>query len=811
MSRICVKNLSKNTNEKNLKEVFSAKGEVTDVRIVRSKSGKTRQFAFIGFRSPSQAQEALQYFNNSFIDNSRVSIEPAKKIGDVSLDQIKSRFTKAKLLKDLRQKEKLNSLRLPVQVTDETKNTTARTEAVDQSKKDFLEAMKNRRQSDFWSNDEAKGSSEAAMVGQNGDVDNADEDHAVIGEDEDGEEEDVNDFRGPQASLAQAATISDLDYLKSKVKTSLSDSEDEDDEEEEEEGEDEKRDEEVLLAAGTRASLVDNEKPKISPEQEVKEEAEEEADVDDTGRLFVRNLPFSCSEEELRELFAPFGPVSELHLPLDAERKGKGFGFIQFMIPEHAATARSALDGTAFQGRLLHVIAAKQMVEKEAVDEDRNRGLGVMSSFQKKRDEARRKMAGRQEGWNASYVRADTVADSMSKRYNVEESQIMDVSQGGGELAVRLAIAEAHILQGNKEYLSSHGVDLTALESSGSSSRAAKRSTTTLLVKNLPPDSDQAELEAMFGKFGAMNFLMPPSKSVAIVDFVEPSHARNAFKTLAYRKYKHIPLYIEWAPVGVVGRSTEVRESGKPKVETCPGPETAVDDVGQFSSLFIKNLSFETSEDGLRTHIQSKLGSISSLRALSLPKKQKNGRVLSMGFGFVEFSSLKDATRALAVLQGSLLDGHSLEVKPSDKQISAASTKSSVVPGRSSGQTSTKLIVRNLAFQATQKELRDLFASFGSVKSVRIPKKMGGVHRGFAFVEMTTEQEAQAALSSLENAHFYGRHLVIEAAKAEDEGLDTLRKRASDDAAAIVSERKRIRLDTVLDERQSGLGGFEEE
>ena len=46
-----------------------------------------------------------------------------------------------------------------------------------------------------------------------------------------------------------------------------------------------------------------------------------------------------------------------------------------------------------------------------------------------------------------------------------------------------------------------------------------------------------------------------------------------------------------------------------------------------------------------------------------------------------------------------------------------------------------KLIVRNLAFQATKNELRQLFSAFGSVKKVRIPKKMGGNHRGFAFVD----------------------------------------------------------------------------
>jgi multiple RNA-binding domain-containing protein 1 len=91
---------------------------------------------------------------------------------------------------------------------------------------------------------------------------------------------------------------------------------------------------------------------------------------------------------------------------------------------------------------------------------------------------------------------------------------------------------------------------------------------------------------------------------------------------------------------------------------------------------------------------------------------------------------------------GSLLDSHALEVKPSDKRLTtapAAAARSllSGAPSSSSGGagSNNKLIVRNVAFQATKTEIRDLFAAFGSVKRVRIPRKMGGEHRGFAFVD----------------------------------------------------------------------------
>lgn len=91
-------------------------------------------------------------------------------------------------------------------------------------------------------------------------------------------------------------------------------------------------------------------------------------------------------------------------------------------------------------------------------------------------------------------------------RYGISRADILDTAgSSGGDLAVRLAISETQILQENKEYFKSHGVDISALESLGSQSRATQRSTTTLLVKNLPHDVVSAELEDMFSKYVKSN------------------------------------------------------------------------------------------------------------------------------------------------------------------------------------------------------------------------------------------------------------------------------------------------------------------
>ena len=78
-------------------------------------------------------------------------------------------------------------------------------------------------------------------------------------------------------------------------------------------------------------------------------------------------------------------------------------------------------------------------------------------------------------------------------------------------------------------------------------------------------------------------------------------------------------------------------------------------------------------------------------------------------------------------------------------------------------------MVKNLAFEATPDEIRELFQPFGHIKKVRLPKKVNSNnHRGFGFVEFATKEEARLAFRELKHTHLYNRKLVIEYAKQGD-------------------------------------------
>lgn len=75
-------------------------------------------------------------------------------------------------------------------------------------------------------------------------------------------------------------------------------------------------------------------------------------------RIYVGNLPFSASDDEVRELFAEHGTVDSVHLVTDRETgRPRGFGFVE--MSDGGDEAIEALDGTEMGGRSLKVNEAR--------------------------------------------------------------------------------------------------------------------------------------------------------------------------------------------------------------------------------------------------------------------------------------------------------------------------------------------------------------------------------------------------------------------------------------------------------------------
>lgn len=82
----------------------------------------------------------------------------------------------------------------------------------------------------------------------------------------------------------------------------------------------------------------------------------------------------------------------------------------------------------------------------------------------------------------------------------------------------------------------------------------------------------------------------------------------------------------------------------------------------------------------------------------------------------------------------------------------------------------TKLYVGNLSFDTTENDLEDLFSGFGSVKETLLMQdRMTGKSRGFAFVTMSTDEEAEKAGEELNGKDFQGRSLTVNEARPRED------------------------------------------
>ena len=84
---------------------------------------------------------------------------------------------------------------------------------------------------------------------------------------------------------------------------------------------------------------------------------------------------------------------------------------------------------------------------------------------------------------------------------------------------------------------------------------------------------------------------------------------------------------------------------------------------------------------------------------------------------------------------------------------------------------SVTIYVGNLSFQAEEEDIREVFAEYGKVSRVSLPTdRETGRKRGFAFVEMESESEEDAAIAELDGAEWLGRALKVNKAKPREGG-----------------------------------------
>ncbi|XP_036318086.1 probable RNA-binding protein 19 [Rhagoletis pomonella] len=888
MSRIIVKQLPKNVSEEKLRSLFGTKGTITDMQLKYTPDGKFRQFCFIGYRTEEEAHEAIKYFNNTCIQTSRIRVEACAALGSEDKPQPRSksaRKAEADVIQKVSQKEKDEN---------KTKKKSSNLEDIISKHKDdpdFQEFMKaHDKKRALWANDAGDVLTPSEEVEENveEEVDIKSTDNENIDEDEKFDDDD-NENKEKLAEMP----ISDLDYMKNLMAKATSTSESKKSKTKAaldlytikmhnvpyKTKRQEilkffkpqkpysvrlptnvhgfcyvgfKTDKEMAKAMLKNKSFIKGkqvffsdftEKNKITKSKcekgekttdlhklestnpkwaQQEQSVRNEEGIAESGRIFFRNLAYTVAEDELQKLFEKFGPIADINLPVDAvTRQIKGFGTVTFVMPEHAVNAFNSLDGTDFHGRLLHLIPGKNRDDEQRDDEN-----DPSLTFKQKKALKLKKASQQAGSWNTLFMGANAVAEILAKRFETTKEKVLDTSDGGSSAAVRIALGETQIVIEMKNFLEENGVRLSVFDSP-----IVKRSKTIILAKNLPAATTVADLTPIFAKFGPIGrLILPPSGVTALIEYCDPSEAKQAFKKLAYSKFKNVPLYLEWAPEQtftttlngepIIPKQEEIsnaynEKTTKETAENIPKADENMDTAREGNNsqtkedddnldseppeanttLFLRNLNFKTISETIKNHFKH-LGPIHTIE-IAKRKDPKNPRnQVSMGYGFIQFKLTGTTEKALKEMQFTQIDGNQVELKRSDRTLKSPS----LVPRKHSvktQQTGTKILVHNIPFQAKEKEVREIFKAFGDLRSVRLPIKMtpgADSHRGFGFVDFITKSDAKKAFDALsQSTHLYGRRLVLEWASANDEDVDEIRKRTAADYYASASVTKQSR------------------
>ncbi|XP_051817168.1 RNA-binding protein 28 isoform X4 [Antechinus flavipes] len=199
----------------------------------------------------------------------------------------------------------------------------------------------------------------------------------------------------------------------------------------------------------------------------------------------------------------------------------------------------------------------------------------------------------------------------------------------------------------------------------------------------------------------------------------------------------------------------------------------------------------------------------------------EKGSKTCRGFGYVTFSMLEDAQRALkevTTFEGCKINvtiaKRKLRSRPKAKKEHSVTSQEEperepkTRPKKSkAADKKARLIIRNLSFKCSEEDLKNLFAQFGAVLEVNIPRKPDGKMRGFAFVQFKNLLEAGKALKGTNMTEIKGRTVAVDWAVAKDKYNATQSSASGEEQKTTESKQQ----DASQEEGSEEEGEYEEE
>lgn len=334
-SRLIVKNLPNYLSDARLKEHFGQRGLVTDVKLMTRPDGTSRRFGFVGYRTEEEARDALAYFNRTFIDTSRIQVDLAKRIGDEGLANERE---VRKQRRDQGREEGYQVIDAAGEQNAAAGKKSKKEKAAEKSKaskgvsfEEFMAVMAPKKKRKTWQNEEddpelklKDSNSTTAAVEEAGELRKAKKAKQAATE--------VNAATTGSAAPVAAQVegrevtpdaalndeeLTDMDYLARRMKRNVAAEEpvktfEQSDSEDDKGDKDDDQDSDAESEVEDEVAKARIEKQRLSAEEKAKKDQEAVDTIMASGRIFIRNLPFAASEEDVTKHFSSFGPLKQV-------------------------------------------------------------------------------------------------------------------------------------------------------------------------------------------------------------------------------------------------------------------------------------------------------------------------------------------------------------------------------------------------------------------------------------------------------------------------------------------------------------------
>ncbi|GMF32286.1 unnamed protein product [Phytophthora fragariaefolia] len=217
-------------------------------------------------------------------------------------------------------------------------------------------------------------------------------------------------------------------------------------------------------------------------------------------------------------------------------------------------------------------------------------------------------------------------------------------------------------------------------------------------------------------------------------------------------------------------------------------------------------LIFGLGADVTQKHVLKKVKKVGDVEKVELKEEDRTGK----SYALVQFNTTKDAALAVAKLDHHIFKGSTLQVKSAAKAVVADDKGVAGKPGQQKHAAEAeglRLIVRNLAFQTTDKDLEKLFEAHGplfEVRVVRMPveedktksedgeakdEPVLGRSRGFGFVQYRDVADARTAVENLNGTKLKGREMIVDFALSKTKYLEQQKKQEEEAIANAAPEK----------------------